>query len=140
VTFTPARMLPDVDDVVRGILAASGVTVGANVPADLLDRLPYISAKRIGGASVDPVNLDRALVQVDCWSGARRTAVEMAETCRALLWRAWRTQTVYAVATVAHFAESTAPFELRTAGQADGLYRMTATYSLHIRPTTRLIP
>lgn len=139
-TFTPARMLPDVDDVVRAILAASGVTVGANVPSDLLDRLPYISAKRIGGASVDPVNLDRALVQVDCWSGARRTAVEMAETCRTLLWRAWRSQTVYAVATVAQFTESTAPFELRTAGQAQNLYRFTATYSLHIRPTTRLIP
>jgi hypothetical protein len=136
VTFTPARMLPDVDDVVRAILAGAGVAVGANVPADVLDRLPYISAKRIGGASVDPVQLDRALVQVDCWSGARRKGAEMAETCRTLLYRAWRSQTPYAAATVALFAESSAPFELRSAGQAEGLYRITATYSLHIRPTS----
>jgi hypothetical protein len=137
VTFTPARMLPDVDDVVHAILADTGVKVGANVPAELLTKwLPYISAKRIGGSSVDPVQLDRALVQVDCWSGARRTAVEMGETCRTLLYRAWRTQTPYAAATVALFAESSAPFELRSAGQAEGLYRITATYSLHIRPTS----
>jgi hypothetical protein len=81
------------------------------------------------------VQLDRALVSVDCWSGARRTGAEMAETCRTLLYRAWRTQTPYARATIAQFTESTAPFELRTAGQAQNLYRFTATYSLHIRPT-----
>jgi hypothetical protein len=118
-TFTPARMLPDVDDLVRGILAGTGVKVGANVPADMVtDWLPYIAAKRIGGASVDPANLDRATVSVDCYSGARRTAAEMAEACRTLLYRAWR-------------------FELRTAGQPQDLYRYTATYSLHVRPTTR---
>jgi hypothetical protein len=138
VTFTPARMLPDVDDLVRGILAGTGVKVGVNVPADMVtDWLPYIAAKRIGGASVDPANLDRATVSVDCYSGARRTAAEMAEACRTLLYRAWRSQTVYAAGTVAHFAEATAPFELRTAGQPQDLYRYTATYSLHVRPTTR---
>jgi hypothetical protein len=136
VTFTPARLLADVDDVVRAVLADSGVPVGANVPADLLDRLPYISAKRIGGASVHPQFLDRGLIAVDCWSGSRRTAAEIAETCRTLLYRAWRSQTKFAGASIARFDESSAPAELRTAGQAESLYRFNAAYSLHIRPTS----
>lgn len=136
-TFNPARMLPDVDDVVRLILADTGVAVGANVPAKLVELLPYIAAKRIGGSSVDPANLDRATVSVDCYSGSRRTASEMAEACRTLLYRAWMSQKVYAGGSVAAFSEATAPFEIRTAGEPAGVYRFTATFSIHVRPSTR---
>jgi hypothetical protein len=131
--FTAQRFLVSTDDVVRDILSAAGVTVGANLPADLLDRLPYVSAHRFGGEMVDPEHLDRAAVAVDTWADSRRLADDLAETCRVLLYTAWRDQTVHAGATVAHYGESSAPSELRTEGQANGLWRFNAGYSLHIR-------
>ena len=132
--YSPLRYLPDCDDVILAILGAGGIACGANIPADLLDRLPYVSAKRFGGSAVDPQFLDRATYSVDAWAAGRRAAADLAETCRVLLFTAWRSQRLYAGASVAHFAEVTAPAELRTDGQASGLDRYQASYTLHVRP------
>lgn len=133
-TFTPQRLLPDTELVIRDVLLGTGVSVGANIPADLLNRLPYISARRFGGAAVHQKFLDRATFTIDYWSANRPTASAMAETGRVLFQNAWQNQTVHAGATIARFTEVTAPSELRTPGQADGLYRFTTTCSFLIRP------
>ncbi|MCU1675337.1 MAG: hypothetical protein JWM93_95 [Frankiales bacterium] len=134
-TFNPLRLLPDSELVVRDILLVSGVAVGVNVPSDLLQRLPYISARRFGGSAVHPKFLDRGTFLIDCWSNNRATAAAMGETCRVLLFNAWRSQAAHAGATIAHYTEVTAPSELRTDGQAGGLYRFSSTVSLHVRPS-----
>ncbi len=137
--FTPLRDLPDVDDVLLAVLGGGEVVCGANVPADLAERLKpagshYVAAHRFGGAAVHPEFLDRATVEVDSWSASRRTAESVAQTCRVLLYGAWRSQQRHAGASISRYLEVTAPAELPTGSQSDGLYRFGATYSLHIRP------
>lgn len=134
-SLVPLRLLADVDDVLRAVLAPSGVPVSPNTPADLLQRLPYTVAARVpGGPAPHPALLDRATVQVDCYAGSRREAADLAETCRVLLWTAWREQSTHGGASIARFRGISEPAELRTSGQADGLWRFVATYSLHVRP------
>lgn len=130
----PQRLFPDADDVIRDILGASGVLVMVNTPADLMNLLPAVVASRFGGGSIHPALLDRATFSVDAYARTRREAADLAETCRVLLYRAWREQTAHAGASVANYTETAAPFELRSDGQADELYRFNATYSLAIRP------
>lgn len=130
----PQRLLPDADDVIRDILLASGVSVMVNTPADLMNLLPAVVASRFGGGSIHPALLDRATFSVDAYASTRREAANLAETCRVLLYRAWREQTVHAGASVARYVETSGAFELRTDGQADELYRFNATYSLYVRP------
>lgn len=137
--YVPLRLLADLDDVVHAILIAGGVTVGANIPADLSARIApagahYVAARRFGGAAVDPRFLDRGAVSVDVWATTRRAAADVAETCRVLLFTAWRTQTVHAGASISSYGESTAPAELRTDGQPADQWRYSASYSLHVRP------
>lgn len=133
-SFTPTRLRVDADLVAHAVIAQCGITPGANTPADVATRIPYIACHRIGGASIDPRRLDRATFVVDCWSGTRPTAVEIAETVASLFFLAQQSQTPFAGATISSFVELTAPFEVRTDGQPSGLYRVTATYSLHVRP------
>lgn len=130
----PQRLLPDADDVIRSILSASGVPVMVNTPADLMAMLPAVIASRFGGGSIHPALLDRATFSVDAYASSRRDAADLAETCRVLLYRAWREQTSHAGASVANYVETSGPFELRSDGQADGLYRFNGTYSLALRP------
>ena len=132
--YVPLRHLPDVDDLVLAILESGDVTCGANLPPDLVDRLPYVSARRFGGSAVHPQFLDRATITVDAYAATRRAAADLAETCRVLLYAAWRSQTTHGGASVAHYSEVTAPAELRTDGQLERLHRYQAAYSLHIRP------
>lgn len=132
--LVPQRLLPDADDVARDVLLTSGVPVMANTPANLLDLLPAVVVRRFGGAAVHSALLDRATVAVDAYAGTRREAADLAETCRVLLYRAWREQTIHAGASVAKFNEIASPSELRGDGQPDQLYRFNATYSLHLRP------
>jgi len=139
VVYTPLRHLADVDDVVRAVLQAGGVTVGANIPADLATRIGpadshYVSARRFGGAAVHARLLDRAAVSVDAWANTRRGAADVAETCRVLLFTAWRAQTVHAGASISSYSETSAPAELRTGGQPPDEWRFNAAYSLHVRP------
>ena len=131
-TYVPLRNLPDVDDVVLEILRAGGISCGPDNPPDILAVVPYVVARRYGGAAVDPEHLDRALVQVDAYAVKRRDAADLAETCRVLLYNAWLTQTVYSAGHVTRFAEITAPSKLQTADEPDNLNRYHATYTLHV--------
>lgn len=134
-SFTPTRLRVDAEAVAHAVIAQCGITPGANTPADVVSRVPYIACHRIGGASIDPRRLDRATFVVDCWSATRPTAIEVGETVASLFFLAWQSQSAFAGATISDFNELTAPGEIRTDGQPSGIYRVTATYSLHVRPT-----
>ena len=108
---------------------------GTQIPADLLDSLPYATAVRFGGSSIDPRFLDSATFDVQTWAADRKDAFDLATACRNALRDAWINGTVYAgLGHISHFREITGPNELRTADQADGLWRFQATYSLALRP------
>lgn len=129
--------LPDADALVLACFRAaiSDQEFGTQIPADLLDSLPYATAVRFGGAAVDPRFLDSATFDVQTWGGSRKAAFDLARSMRAALVDAWLNATVYAgLGHIAHFREITAPNELRTSDQADGLWRTQATYSLALRP------
>lgn len=129
--------LPDADALVLACLrgALADQEFGTQIPADLLDSLPYVTVSRFGGASIDPRFLDSATIDLQTWAGDRGAAFDLATACRNALRDAWLNATVYTdLGHIAHFREITGPSELRTADQADGLWRTQATYSLALRP------
>lgn len=130
--------LPDADALILEVLrdAIDDQEFGTQIPADLLDSLPYVTAHRSGGASVDPRFLDRATVDVQTWADTRKEAFDVASACRDALRDAWLDGTVYDLGHVAAFREITAPNELRTSDQSDQVWRTQATYSLFLRPAS----
>lgn len=131
--------LPDTDKLVlaclRGASATDADHSGTQIPANLLDVLPFVVASRFGGATVDPRFLDRASVDVETWAATRDAAFTAAFACRNALRDAWLNGTVFAgQGHIVHFSETSAPSELRTPDQAESVWRTTATYSLHMRP------
>jgi hypothetical protein len=133
----PLPTLPDSDKLVLAVLRAAmpAQEFGTQIPADLLDSLPYATAARFGGAAVDPRFLDSATVDVQTWAGDRKEAFDLAAACRNAFRDAWLNGTVYAgIGHISSFREIVGPAELRTADQADGLWRTQATYSLGMRP------
>ena len=131
-----ARLLPDCDALLMEILRAAlpAATVVEVMPPDWTKRYPLVRAYRFGGASEHPLFLDRALVQVDVYDDDRTAALNLAEDARTALYQSWAAHRVYPHGSVAHFGESQAPVELRTANQPDGETRVNATYELHICP------
>jgi hypothetical protein len=110
-----APTLPDADALVLEVLrdAVDGQEFGTQIPADLLNSLPYVTVRRVGGASVDPRFLDRATFDVQTWASTRKAAVDVAIACRNALRDAWLNGTVYDLGHIAAFREITAPNELR---------------------------
>ena len=130
--------LPDADALALSIIrtAFPAAKVGTQIPADLLASLPFGLCARFGGAAVDPRFLDRATFDVQTFGGSRKVASDFAYDIREAFRLAAANQTVYPLGHVARYREVTAPTELRTADQADGLWRFQATYSLFLRPAT----
>lgn len=133
----PVPTLPDSDKLALAVLTAAmpSQEFGTQIPKDLLDSLPYATVARFGGASVDPRFLDSATVDMQTWGATRKDAFDLAHACRNAFRDAWLNGTVYdGIGHISHFREITGPSELRTADQADGLWRTQATYSLGMRP------
>ena len=134
-----APTLPDADALVLTALRAgvSGQEFGTQIPADLLNSLPFVSVRRIGGASVDPRFLDRATIDLQTWGSTRKEAFDVAIACRDALRDAWLAGTAYTnLGHISHFREIAAPSELRTSDQAANVWRTQATYSLFLRPAS----
>lgn len=133
----PVPTLPDADALVLAALRAAvpNQEFGTQIPKNVLNSLPYATAVRFGGASVDPRFLDAATIDVQTWAGSRKAAFDLATLCRNALRDAWLNGTVYAnLGHVSHFREVTGPNELRTQDQPDQVWRTQATYSLTLRP------
>lgn len=134
-----APTLPDADALVLEVLrdAINDQEFGTQIPANLLNSLPYATVRRVGGASIDPRFLDRATIDIQTWDNTRKGAVDVAIACRDALRDAWLDGTVYTgFGHVSHFREIAAPSELRTADQAANVWRTQATYSLFLRPAS----
>lgn len=128
--------LPDADALTLAVLgdALPAASFGTQIPHNLLGRLPFNVVRRFGGAAVDPRFLDRATISVDSWAGTRKGAFDEAAAIRTALRDGVNNATPEGH--IVAFREVSAPAELRTADQADNVWRFTAIYSLFLRPAT----
>lgn len=135
----PLPTLPDADLLALTCLRAASAkpdsAFGTQIPADLLQSLPFAKVARFGGSTIDPRFLDRASFDVQTWAATRKAAFDFAFEIRTAFRDAWLNATVYAgLGHISFFDEVTAPSELRTPDQAGGVWRTQATYSLALRP------
>ncbi len=138
-----SAVLPDTDALVRGALTAAlpGTQVFTLWPDDWASRLPLVTARRVGGAAVDPRGLDAAVIDVQCAAADRNAASLLARQARAALFDACTAQyrDVAAGGYLSHFGDEAAgPAEIRTGTPAasPGLFRFQATYRVTARPLT----
>lgn len=132
--YTPVRVTPDAEKMLIAVLTAGTVRCSTDPPANLYTVLPYTVAYRFGGLSVDPRFVDRATCHLQCYGSSRDIASDLAETCRVLLFRAWRSGIAYGGARVSKFNEVLAPFGVPDPSMPDRVWRFDATYSLRVRP------
>lgn len=137
----PLPTLPDADllalTCLRSASARPDSAFGTQIPANLLDSLPFAKVARFGGSTVDPRFLDRATFDVQTWGATRKEAFDFAFEIRTAFRDAWLNATVYAdLGHIANVDEVSAPSELRTADQLSDVWRTQATYSLFLRPVT----
>lgn len=86
-------LLPDIEQLLSAFLrdqAEVTALVGQRVYTALptSTTFPAVRLTRFGGAPVRqrPVHLDAADIQLDAFGGPKATALEIAETCRAVIW------------------------------------------------------
>ncbi|RCV53471.1 DUF3168 domain-containing protein [Marinitenerispora sediminis] len=132
-----ARLLPRVDALLVGILRPAlgpGVTVGTRIPDQM--PLPFVMARRAGGASIHPRFLDQALVDVQVWAGSDAEAEGLAQAVRDALYEASTTPQVIVpgMGYLSWFAEQAAPVLLPSDTEDHNVYRYQATYQINTRP------
>lgn len=135
-------VLPDVDTLVRGVLAAGldGAQVFNLWPDDWYARMPLVVARRTpGSAAIDPRFLDAATVDVQTCAADRAAASLLARQARRALWDACTAQFADDTAGgyLSSFQEISGPAELRTGNDAvvhTDVFRIQATYLVQARP------
>lgn len=134
----PARLLPQVNPFLLALLrpALPGAQVVSVMPPLEQRVYPLVLARRVpGSGAVHARFVDRATVQVDCFSPSRADADRVAELVRLALFSAWHQQVVATTGGhIGFFEEQSGPAELRNDEQPAELHRWTATYVLLIRP------
>ena len=138
--MTTPPVLPDVDELVTSALRAGlpdGVAVRVLWPADWVDVLPLVVARRVGGTAIDPIGLDAATVDVQAAATTRRAASTLARTARVVLLGACRVQWRGRDGYLSHGEDVSGPFELRTGEPVAGpdFFRFQATYRVTARPS-----
>jgi hypothetical protein len=137
--------LPDADQLLltiarAGTLDGDGeptVDLGTQIPANLLKKIetrPFGMVKRIGGAAVDARYLDNATVDVQTWANDRGDAYAAIAAIRSAFLDSALDQTTTEHGHISRFVEVSGPSELRTADQADRVWRFQMTLSLYLRP------
>jgi hypothetical protein len=128
--------LPNPDLLLMEILRAGlsdAHTVGTEIPATMLDRLPFVMGRRVAGGAIDPRFLDRGVFDIQNWASTRLLAYQTAQAVRTALYEAFHYQTVFASGHLCSFTEFEAPAELRERDTPDGVWRFQALYSLSFR-------
>lgn len=132
--------LPDADMLVLDVIRTAEPTL--NCGTQIYDKLiedvtagePFAMVRRFGGAAVDPRFYDRATFDIQVWASTRKAAFDTSSAIREALLDAALNQTTFDEGHIARMVEVAGPSELRTADQADGVWRFQATYSLFLRP------
>jgi hypothetical protein len=98
--------------------------------------LPFVMARRSGGASLDPRFVDRAIVDVQTWATTEKESEYLSSVAREALFRASRTPQIVVpnVGYIAWFVELNAPTELPTETEDHDTYRYQGSYELYTRP------
>jgi hypothetical protein len=135
-----ARVLPDIDLMLVTLLRdglGTGVEVQNLRPADFLDRLPMVTARRIPGGG-PPANWrfrDTAPVDVQTWAATRAQASDLAQECLVVLCSAADRQAVLpGLGSIKTVVVTAGPGELREADQPGRLSRFQAGYRVTVRP------
>lgn len=127
-----AAQLPDPEDLVLFLLNGLAPTVSVNQPADLATRLPYLCARRVGGAARHQRMLDGATFDVQAYACTRRAARDLCAAAGLALFTAWDSQTVTPYGHVSAHREISGASELPSG--VEGVWRFQATHALQIRP------
>jgi hypothetical protein len=125
--------LPDVELVLLAALRVKFPTAnfGTMIPADMVDRMPFVTVKRIASPQLHPKLATRCRVDVSVWHTNRKSGADLARNIAAFL----TTETTV----VSHCVATTEPFELRPGVFQEGAqlpqdnYRFQATYRLVVR-------
>lgn len=130
------RRIPRVQEIVLPILKAElpGVQVVSWVP-DVDDRLyPIVNVRRLGGLEVDVDMLDRAVVEVTCFTDTNVQDCEnLCLDARQILWNAWKRQTVVAnKGSISSFFTTLGPTQFDS--PYDDTYRVQTLIQLGLRP------
>lgn len=135
--MTALPTLPDVDKILLAVVATvPGVganNYGTQMPDRVLDNLPFVAIKRIGGAATDPRFTSRATVVFDVWDSTRDGARDTSVAVWTALRDAALSQLTYPSGHIASFAGISEPSELRIAEQAGNTWRFNAVCSLVLR-------
>jgi hypothetical protein len=129
---TDLRLLPDAELLVLAVL--TDCDAGTRTPADLASKVPFRAVYKLGGTAAHPMFLDKPQIHVVSYAGTRQAAANLAETARAALWQAWRTQFRTNLGAIHKVVEVTSPFEVRTGTEPDAVFRFDATYQVFTRP------
>ena len=130
--------LPRVNALLLGVLRASsppaGLTMGSRIPDTM--RLPFLMARRSGGAFIHPEQADAPLVDVQVWAIGEKSAEEISQWARDALYRASRTPRIRVpgVGYINFFDEQVGPREIPADTDDHGTVRYQASYSITTRP------
>lgn len=127
-------VLPDTEDLILHLLRATitDATISPDMPADVISRLPYLTAHRIGGAARHGRLLDQALIDMQAWATTRRAARDLCARACLVLWDAYDRQTVTPYGHISLDSELSGPSELPS--DVNGVWRFQATHQINIRP------
>lgn len=123
---------PDPDLAMLAWLAAPGVTVLPERPADLLARVPLLLITPIPASSPHPGLHDRAIYNVQTIHTSRKKARDLLTGARARLWSAWHHQTPAGGLVLNQVREDEGPNQV-TSGLPDGLWRWSATWAVSLQ-------
>lgn len=131
------RRIPRVQEIVLPILKAElpGVQVVSWVP-DVDDRdYPIVNVRRLGGLEVDVDMLDRAVIEITCFTDTN--VIECENLCldtRQILWNAWKKQTVVPdKGSISSFFTTLGPTQFDS--PYDDTFRVQMLVQLGLRPT-----
>lgn len=129
------RQMPRVQDIVLPALRAElpGVRFTSWVP-DLKDRTyPLINIRRLGGISVDPKRLDRAVIEMTCFHNAGLIEAEdLYLDARQVLWDMVENQTVMPAGYLHSFFETLGPTQFDS--PFEDTWRVQGLIQLGVRP------
>ena len=128
------RKLPDVEKLLLADVLTDVTNRGTRIPADVATQLPFRAVYKLGGTAPLPGFMDRPQVQIVTMAATREAASDAAEVAREALHAAADGQTRFANGVIHKVTEVISPFEVRTSGQPDGVFRFDQTVQLYTRP------
>lgn len=115
--------------------AAPNAHVATSLSSKIYDKLPFVLTKRtpvLGGA--DPRFYDRAIMDIQVWSGSREEGYNISSAIRRRMLVAWDEQLVSPDGVnISFYVENSAPAEMPDGTLPDRVWRFQASYEIFFR-------